>query len=166
MNHAIQLDTNEEIEDVDLRMEKVMEVLIKDPHLKSADELFKAKYVDKIVRMAAGERIVIAAYGEDKGEKSLTFLRFTNFTKLVTMNRFNLATLPPSTSAAAGVHQDAYNYGSGVKIAPVLDEGKSSGGHDFVKMQKKIKKQDALAQLILTIALNENNVEITATYKS
>ncbi|KYN17594.1 hypothetical protein ALC57_10109, partial [Trachymyrmex cornetzi] len=79
---------------------KFMTVLRKNPQLKSAAQLFRAKDIDTEVLVAAGERFLIAVYGGEKQETSLSSLRYKRFAKSVTKSTFNLSTLPPPTTAA------------------------------------------------------------------
>ncbi|KYN08445.1 hypothetical protein ALC62_00577 [Cyphomyrmex costatus] len=79
---------------------KFLSILQKNPELRSCVNLFKAKDIDPEVLVSAGERFLIALYGGDKNETSLNSLRFKHYAKSALKSRFNVSTLPPTTSAA------------------------------------------------------------------
>lgn len=82
---------------------KFIETLKKNNNLNKALSLFREANIHKHCLAQAGECFLIALFGGDENVKTLDDLRFKNFTKSVTRNKFNFATLPP-TSAAAEQH--------------------------------------------------------------
>ncbi|KAG5898818.1 hypothetical protein JTB14_018778 [Gonioctena quinquepunctata] len=82
---------------------KFIETLKKNKNLNKALSLFRVANIHKHCLAQAGECFLIALFGGDENVKTLDHLRFKNFTKSLTRNKFNFATLPP-TSAAAEQH--------------------------------------------------------------
>lgn len=82
---------------------KFVNTLQKNTYLGAGLSLFIEDDVDKNVLATAGERFLIALFGGGQDVKSLGDLRYKCFAKSVNKNKFNLATLPP-TSAATEEH--------------------------------------------------------------
>ncbi|KAG5868739.1 hypothetical protein JTB14_012075 [Gonioctena quinquepunctata] len=82
---------------------KFIETLKKNKNLNQALSLFREANIHKHCLAQAGECFLIALFGGDENVQTLDHLRFKNFTKSLTRNKFNFATLPP-TSAAAEQH--------------------------------------------------------------
>ena len=79
---------------------KFLNTLQKNPDLTASLTIFNEQNVKKQVLASAGERFLIALFGGGQDVKSLDTLRFNCFSKSVNKNKFNLAALPPTSTAA------------------------------------------------------------------
>ena len=79
---------------------KFLNTLQKNLDLTASLTIFNEQNVKKQVLASAGERFLIALFGGGQDVKSLDILRFNCFSKSVNKNKFNLAALPPTSTAA------------------------------------------------------------------